>query len=659
MDNPVTDNIIIQAVIPEHKRSTTKINKRPKKTKKNNYYKRLLLLLLILLCLILLYDIMYDPPVITQNFHKHLDYPKAFKKIYHDIYNKKNRYISEEGMPYHGAEKLIIEAVDYGKISTSEAMSLKVWMDVMQAGISRNWNAINKDWELIEKYYIPSQAEQPNIQAYNPNSPALYIANPSNQHLYPQGPGPIRVGKDPIGKELAVKYGDSVYLMHWYIDVDNWFRFDHHRAVKADLFARGPQESTWETIPHPSYDKDGASPRGLVNLFIKTQEGQWRYTAAPDAELRIIQAMFWADRFAKKQKKSISHLQNKALKMGNFTRYVLYDKFFHRIGEGKQAGNGKESAHYLVSWMAGWGGGTDGFWSWRIGYHQVHSGYQNPLAAWYLAQKGVRDWGISRTRQLEMITWVQSKEGAIGGGVLNDYSKPNGPFYGLQYMPHPSFLDPPSNNWGGWQYFLMDRVAEYYYVTGDERAYKILDKWMKWMVPNIKFVYDYIFIPTELRWSGAPHHHNLSCRIKTFGYDTGNVACLANTLMFWDKANLKWKQQQVDTMPIALKLLDMSWKTYYDGKGITVAEQRPDYSRFWSQKITMPEHTTKIMPWGKKITNNKVFKDFRPDYGEKLPPKGPYNPHNPAPSYRYHRTWAQCQFAIALAYAEMFQKGLI
>ena len=92
--------------------------------------------------------------------------------------------------------------------------------------------------------------------------------------------------------------------MHWLLDVDNWYSYGNllnpsHTAAYVNTFQRGPQESVWEAIPHPSQDDKtlGKPNEGFMSLFTKENQApaaQWRYTNATDADARAIQAMYWA-----------------------------------------------------------------------------------------------------------------------------------------------------------------------------------------------------------------------------------------------------------------------------------------------------------------------------------------------------------------------------
>ena len=175
----------------------------------------------------------------------------------------------------------------------------------------------------------------------------------------------------------------------------------------------------------------------------------------------------------------------KAAKMGDYLRYAMFDKYFKKIGNcvGAStcpAGTGKDSAHYLMSWYYAWGGATDpnAGWSWRIGSSHNHFGYQNPMAAWALtnvtelqaavADRRTRTGPTSFDRQLEFYQWLQSAEGAIAGGATNSWDgsyaqPPSGTptFYGMFYdVDSRSTTTRRRNQWFGMQVWSMQRIAE-------------------------------------------------------------------------------------------------------------------------------------------------------------------------------------------------------
>ncbi len=392
------------------------------------------------------------------------------------------------------------------------------------------------------------------------------------------------VGQDPIAGELKSAYGtDDIYGMHWLEDVDNVYGYGDTPGGGCELgptatgpsyintFQRGAQESVWETVPQPTCDafKYGGK-NGYLDLFTgdSSYAQQWKYTDAPDADARAIQAAYWADTWAQAQGKEadVKATVAKAGEMGDYLRYSFFDKYFKKIGNCTNAstcaaGTGKDSEHYLLSWYYAWGGseGSGGGWAWRIGDGAAHFGYQNPLAAYALttdpnmapkSATGKQDWTTSLGRQLEFYQWLQSSEGAIAGGATNSwdgsYSQPPAgtpTFYGMAYDWEPVYHDPPSNQWFGMQAWSMERVAEYYQQTGDARAKSILDKWVAWAMSQTTVNADGTFkIPSDLQWSGAPDTWNASSpgantglhvTVSAYGDDLGVTAAFAKTLSYY------------------------------------------------------------------------------------------------------------------------------
>ncbi len=165
-----------------------------------------------------------------------------------------------------------------------------------------------------EAYIIPTSQDQPTTaNAYNPASPAQYAPEFDLPNQYPTPLNPsVAVGQDPIAAELRATYGTpEIYGMHWILDVDNWYGYGRRgdgtsRPSYINTFQRGPQESVWETVTHPSWENfrwGGGATRGFLPLFIldATYTPQWRYTNAPDADARLVQAMYWAKQFADAQ----------------------------------------------------------------------------------------------------------------------------------------------------------------------------------------------------------------------------------------------------------------------------------------------------------------------------------------------------------------------
>ena len=624
------------------------------------------------------------------------EYDQRFLTMYNKLKDPANGYFSSTGVPYHSIETLMVEAPDQGHETTSEAFSYWMWVEATYGRISGDWAGYNNSWTIAEKYIIPSHADQPTNSGYKASDPATYAPESDSQSDYPAKlDDSVPVGVDPIASELKSAYGsDDVYAMHWLLDVDNVYGYGHcgdgtTKPAYINTFQRGSSESTWETIPQPSCDtfKHGG-PNGYLDLFTKDSSyaKQWKYTDAPDADARAVQAAYWADKWATAQGKqsSVSSSVAKAAKMGDYLRYSMFDKYFKKIGNcvGPStcaAGTGKDSDHYLISWYYAWGGSLDTAspWAWRIGDGASHQGYQNPLAAYALSQvsslkpkssTGAADWGNSLTRQLEFYQWLQSADGAIAGGATNSWqgayaTPPSGTstFYGMAYDSQPVWHDPPSNRWFGFQAWSLERVAEYYYATGNAKAKTILDKWVKWALANSSVASDGTYqIPNDLTWSGQPDtwnaaspgsNANLHVTVANKTNDIGVAGSFAKVLTYYAA-----KSGDTASKTFAKALLDGIWANNQDAQGVSVTETRTDYSRF-NDPVYVPSSFTGTMPNGDPIKSGSTFSSIRSWY--KNDPSWSkvqtYLNGGAAPTFNYHRFWAQSDVATAMAvYGELF-----
>ena len=631
-------------------------------------------------------------------------YDARFLDLYGKITNPANGYFSPEGIPYHSVETLIVEAPDQGHETTSEAYSYLLWLQAMYGKVTGDWTKFNGAWDLMEKYMIPTHADQPTNSFYNASKPATYAPELDTPNEYPAKlDTSVSVGSDPIAGELKTAYGtDDVYGMHWLQDVDNVYGYGDTPGGSCEAgptaagpsyintFQRGPQESVWETVPQPTCDafKYGGT-NGYLDLFTgdSSYAKQWKYTDAPDADARAVQAAYWADVWAKQQGKGgdVSATVGKAAKMGDYLRYAMYDKYFKKIGNCVgpttcPAGTGKDASDYLLSWYYAWGGATDSSagWAWRIGSSHVHGGYQNPLAAYALSSyadlkpksaTGASDWGTSLTRQLEFYRWLQSSEGAIAGGATNSWqgryaSPPSGTptFYGMYYDWEPVYHDPPSNQWFGFQAWSMERVAEYYQQTGNATAKTILDKWVAWALSKTTINPDGTYlIPSTLQWSGQPDtwsasnpgaNSGLHVTVSDYTNDVGVAAAYAKTLTYYAA-----RSGDATAKSTAKALLDGMWNNYQDSLGIAVPETRADYNRF-DDSVYVPSGWSGKMPNGDAINSSSTFASLRSFYQNdpawsKIQS---YLAGGAAPVFTYHRFWAQADIALAMgSYAELLE----
>jgi hypothetical protein len=661
--------------------------------------------------------------------------PNAYLTEFMTQYNKlkapASGYFSPEGVPYHAVETLIVEAPDHGHETTSEAFSFWLWLEAQFGRITGDWAPFNQAWTTMETYIIPTAAGQPGgSSAYNPNDPADYAPEHPQPSGYPSSLDTgVVAGQDPLAGELQSTYGNRlVYGMHWLLDVDNVYGYGTGNTAGNDCgdasapveyintYQRGPQESVWETVAHPScastsHSYSGRPQANYPSLFISgSGNGQWRYTDAPDADARAVQAAYWALTWATAQGKQsqISATVAKAAKMGDFLRYSFFDKYFKNPGCGSPscpAGTGKSSSSYLLTWYYAWGGENGGAWAWRIGSSSWHQGYQNPLAAWALSPAGpaalrplsptaASDWQTSLSRQLDAYLWLQSAEGGIAGGATNSVGGNYGPrdpnlpnFFGWQYDFQPVFHDPPSNQWFGFQAWSLERVAEYYFVTGDAKAKTILDRWVPWALSHTTFgpgtgVFQ---IPSDMSWSGGPAgsyttstaagppaNPGLHVSVLNSSSDVGVAAAYARTLAYYAA-----RSGSATAKTGAKNLID-AILAHKDAKGATVCETRSDYNRFddpnndaTNTGLFIPPGFSGTMPNGDTIASGRTFLDIRSFYRTDTTPtctggsgsgwaaiQAYMNGTGPAPSFSYHRFWAQADIAMAAAdYGSLFPNG--
>ncbi|KAG4104478.1 family 48 glycoside hydrolase [Neocallimastix lanati (nom. inval.)] len=541
-----------------------------------------------------------------------------------ELYNKvtgngsySSEYFSAEKVPYHSVETLMVEAPDHGHESVSETFSFWIWLEAVNGKITGNYDGVEEAWSYLEKHIIPDSKNQPG-------------------------------NKDPIAKELQQAYGNwDIYIMHWIIDGDNWYGYGQQGDGKTkpsfiNTFQRGPSESTWKTVPHPCWEsmKWGGS-NGFLDLFTidNSYAKQWRYTAAPDADARAIQAAYFAYIWAEEDGVNLSSVASKAAKLGDYLRYAQYDKYFKKVGncvgyQQCQAGRGKNSAHYLISWYFAWGGGLQGDWAWRIGSSHTHTGYQNPLAAWVLSTQsafkpksstGAKDWATSLDRQLELFRWLQSAEGCIAGGA--------------------------TNSWQGWG---MERVCSLYYLSGNEKAGKICQEWAKWVKNTTRVSGGEVVHATNLEWSGNPDEWNssnfnksnlnrsLHGTVSSDGIDIGTIASIIKGLMW-----VSMKDGDQEGINLSIDVMD-AIENYKDDLGYGTTEARGDYDKFGGE-VYIPRGWSGKNAQGANIRNGVTFIDIRPKY--KQDPDWEqveaYLNGGEPPVFTYHRFWAQTEIAVA------------
>jgi hypothetical protein len=622
-----------------------------------------------------------------------------FMEIYCEVHDPANDYFSPDGVPYHAVETLIVEAPDHGHETTSEAFSYYVWLEAVYGYYTGDWQPLRTAWEITESSIIPSSADQPTSGSYNASDPADYAGEWEQPSQYPSALSDTpAIGADPIAGELQSTYGTSdIYGMHWLLDVDNVYGYGQRgdgvsTPSYINTFQRGEQESVWETVPHPSWEdfQWGGNGTGFVELFVSDDRypaaAQWRYTNAPDADARMVQAMYWAREWAEAQGQldEIDDLIDNSSRMGDYLRYAMFDKYFQEIGcqnsaqDNSCAASGRDAQHYLLSWYYSWGGNipTDGSgWGFRIGSSHNHMGYQNPVAAYVLSQDpdfvpaaatAQQDWATSYQRQLEFYRWLQASNGAIAGGATNSVNgryEPHGgapTFYDMAYDDNPVYHDPGSNTWFGFQAWSVERVAEIYYITGDSLAEDILDDWVPWVLSEVSYDANDFSIPATLDWSGQPDtwtgsytgNPGLSVTVTDHNQDVGIAASTAKALAYYSAAKrVHTGTEHAGARDAAFGLMEALWN-YRDDLGIATPESRADYDRF-DDPVYVPPDWTGVMGNGETIDQSSTFLSIRSFYEDDpdFQQVESYLNGGPEPTFEYHRFWAQAD--IAMAYAEL------
>jgi len=630
--------------------------------------------------------------------------------IYNKMHNVSNGYFNQDGVPYHSVETLICEAPDYGHMTTSEAVSYYIWMETMYGYFTADWSTLNTAYSIFEQYLIPGANSQPNI-SYNPESPADFVPEGDDPSDYPEElEMNCPVGLDPLHDQLSQAYGTSViYGSHWLTDADNWYGYGRQadgvsRNGFINTFQRGKNESVWKTIPQPEWEifKWGGQ-WGFLDLFTKQNppySQQWRYTNAPDADARIIQAFYWAYQFSQQQGlvPEATIPVASVSKLGDFLRYSMFDKYFKNVGSQTPCGSQTQwygGFHGLLSWYYSWGGNLPQFqypWGFRIGCEYSHFGYQNPMAAMTMQQSafapkssnGVNDWQSSLSQQINFYSWLQSSEGAIAGGATSSWNGRYDPFPSgvstfawnangvskkMAYMVDPSYDDPPSNEWFGWQAWSMERVAEYYYVSQDPRVQPILQKWATFAKQAVKITATGVVTPGVLNWSGQPDNwngsppsnQNLHVSLTGSSTDIGVASALAQALSYWAAAS-----GDTASKTLAQSILDTIWNLNQDNLGVSAAEERPDYcgnewsGGFFNSPVYVPQGWSGKNAQGANIAPGATFLGIRPKYQQD--PKLSYVQQTcnsgGVPTFNYHRFWAVSHFAIANAdFSRLFPNG--
>jgi hypothetical protein len=251
-------------------------------------------------------------------------------------------------------------------------------------------------------------------------------------------------------------------------------------------------------------------------------------------------------------------------------------------------------------------------------------------------------------------------------------------FDGMYYDFEPVYHNPPSNQWFGYQTWPMERVAEYYYVTGNAQAGATLKKWVAWAesVATFNTSTGAICLPGTLSWSGQPAESwttgtssssqppanpGLHVSVSGCSSDLGVSASLAKTYMYYAA-----KANDTTAEADAQNIIDVIHQFYGDSLGYSAPETRTDYSNFTSafnttnfEGLFIPSGWSGTYPGvsGDITSADNTFLSIRPwytsvpDYAEVQN----YLNGGSAPVFNYHRFWAETDIATAFdSFAYLF-----
>ena len=257
---------------------------------------------------------------------------------------------------------------------------------------------------------------------------------------------------------------------------------------------------------------------------------QWKYTNAPDADARAVQAAYWAQTWAEAQGKDVAGRghrgqgrQDGRLPALRDVRQVL-QAARPALSPTCPAGTGKNAALPAVLVLRV--GRRDRRQRRLVVAHRLQpqplrlpeparglGAVQRRRAACRRCRRRRPPTGPpASTRQLEFYTWLQSAEGAIAGGATNSWdgnyaTPPAGTptFYGMFYDWQPVYHDPPSNQWFGfqaWSHGAGRRATTTSPAT--PRPRRCSTSGSPWAIANTTIGAGRQFqIPSTLHWTGA------------------------------------------------------------------------------------------------------------------------------------------------------------
>jgi hypothetical protein len=129
----------------------------------------------------------------------------------------------------------------------------------------------------------------------------------------------------------------------------------------------------------------------------------------------------------------------------------------------------------------------------------------------------------------------------------------------------------------------------------------------------------------------------------------GTTGALVKALLYYSAGTKKYATQDMPSFTLAQNLLKAMWAVGRDTIGVSTPEVRTDYSNF-NETVYVPAGWVGAMPNGDPIVTGSTFNSIRTQY-DTDPNYAKVHAYadgtGPAPSFNYHRFWAQTDVATA------------
>jgi hypothetical protein len=210
-----------------------------------------------------------------------------------------------------------------------------------------------------------------------------------------------------------------------------------------------------------------------------------------------------------------------------------------------------------------------------------------------------------------------------------------------------------SSDWFGMQTWTIDRLAQFYYLTGDETAKSVLDKWISWVISQITINGNYYSTPLSLQWSGNTPS-DAYAGVSGSGQMIGIASSIARTLTYYSA-----KSGNAQAKQVAKGLLDAMWNSNRDAIGLSIPGQVSSLAQVNTKVFIPVAGWTGTYPNGDKINASSSFLDIRSFYRNDANwgQLQTFLNGGPPPTIGYHRFWEAADMALALgAYGMLFNE---